>query len=417
MTGAEVRVAGPDDVTAAGALTAEAYLADGLLGDDDGYTDELRDAVRRAAEAVLLVAVARAPDGREAVVGTITVAPYGSSYAEVAEPGEVELRMLAVAPEARGQGIAARLMRAAMREAVTGGARRVVLSTLDAMAAAQRLYARLGFRAEPERDWGHEEVRLHVFTWTPPEAPGVLVEAATWQPVRVVVTDDGWRAGISGGFTQRANSALPLGHPTDLVAAVSRVEAVYDEAGLPALFRVGAGAPADLAAVLSLRGYTTRSDTDVLVRDTDEPAAPASGVRVSDEPDDGWLRAWLGVKNRAVDVGLARAVLGGSPAHYLTVVGDGVPVATLRVAYTDEWAGLSCLAVAPTARRSGLGRALTRQGVALARRYGAARAFVQVEAGNTVASGLYGQLGFLLADGYCYLVGPGGADDGHPLSR
>jgi ribosomal protein S18 acetylase RimI-like enzyme len=408
VTAVVVRVARPDDVPAAGALTAEAYLADGLLEDGDDYTAELRDAARRAAEAVLLVATAPVPGGGEAVVGTLTVAPYGSSYAEVAEPGEVELRMLAVAPEARGQGVAAQLMRAALREVAAGDARRVVLSTLDAMAAARRLYDRLGFAREPERDWGHEEVRLRVYTWTPPEAPGALVEAATWPPVRTVVTQDGWRAGLSGGFTQRANSALPLGRPADLAAAVDRVEAVYDEAGLPPVFRLGSGAPAGLADLLATRGYVPRSPTDVLVRETGEaarnPGGHVSGAHVSDEPDDAWLRAWLGVKDGAAEVDLARAVLTGAPAQYLTAVADGVTVGTLRVAYAEEWAGLSCLAVAPAARRGGLGRALTRQGLALAARRGAARAFLQVVADNAAAHALYAQLGFRLADGYRYVA-------------
>ncbi len=415
---AGIRVARPDDVVAVGALTAEAYVADGLLEDDDDYAAELRDAQRRAEEAVLLVAATPTLDGREAVVGTITVAPYGSSFAEVAEPGEVELRMLAVAPEARNQGIAAQLMRAALREALAGGARRVVLSTQDAMAAAQRLYARLGFVREPERDWGHEVVHLRVFTWTPPEAPGALVEAATWPPLRAHVTPDGWRVGISGGFTRRANSALPLGHPANLAAAVGRVEAVYDEAGLATVFRVGTGAPPALADELAARGYAERARTDVLVRAVEpvatRPLAHGGGraardgdgphVQVADEPDAAWLRAFLGLKQGA-DADVARAVLTGAPAQYLTAVAQGVVVGTLRVACTEQWAGLSCLAVAPEARRSGLGTALTRHGLALAYGHGAHRAFLQVEAANVDAAALYARLGFVLADGYRYLVG------------
>ena len=397
-----VRVARPDDVAAVGALTAEAYVADGLLEDDDDYAAELRDAQRRSDEAVLLVAALPTPDGREAVVGTITVAPYGSSYAEVAEPGEVELRMLAVAPEARNHGVAARLMRAALREGLAGGARRVVLSTQDAMAAAQRLYARLGFVREPERDWGHEVVHLRVYTWTPPEAPGALLEIATWPPLRTVVTDDGWRVGLSDGFTRRANSALPLGHPADLAAAVGRVEAVYDGAGLPPIFRVGTGAPAGLADELAGRGYAERALTDVLVRAVPEPAGEQVRAHVADEPDDVWLRAYLGVKQGA-DADLARAVLTGAPARYLTVMREGEPVGTLRVACAEQWAGLSCLAVAPGVRRTGLGGALTRHGLALAHEDGARRAFLQVEAANTGAAALYAELGFVLADGYRYL--------------
>ncbi len=415
VTGPVVRVARPDDVAAAGALTAEAYIADGLLDDDDGYAAELRDAQRRAAEAVLLVAVSATPDGREAVVGSITVAPYGSSYAEVSEPGEVELRMLAVAPEARHQGIAAGLMRAALREALAGGARRVVLSTQDAMVAAQRLYDRLGFVREPDRDWGHEVVHLRVYTWTPPEAPGALVEVATWPPLRTALTADGWRVGVSGGFTRRANSALPLAHPADLAVAVGRVEAVYAQSGLPSIVRLDTGAPAGLADELARRGYLERARTDVLVRAAGETAAaerhgaaPGSPdpprTHVSDQPDHAWLRAFLGVKGGSGQADLARGVLGGAPAHYLTAVLDGEPVGTLRVAYAEQWAGLSCLAVTPGARRTGLGRALTRQGLALAADQGARRVFLQVEAGNAGAAALYTELGFGLADGYRYLV-------------
>ena len=400
-----VRVARPHDVAAAGALTAEAYLADGLLDGEDAYTGELRDAARRAQEAVLLVAVAPTPAGGEAVVGSLTLAPYGSSYAEIAEPAELELRMLAVAPEVRGRGIAARLMRAALREALARGARRVVLSTLDAMATAQRLYARLGFVPQPDRDWGHENVRLHVFTWTPEAAPGAPVERATWPPLRTVVTQDGWRAGVSNGFTQRANSALPQRSTENLAAAVARVEAVYEGAGLPALIRVDSGGPEALGDLLLARGYEERSLTDVLVRPVGEPAAAVAGIHVSDEPDDAWLCAWLGVKAPLTDLALARAVLEGAPASYLTAVASGQVVGTVRVAVTEGWAALSCLAVDPHARRGGLGRALTDQALRVAAEHGAARAFLQVVDANPAAQTLYAGMGFRLADTYRYLAG------------
>ena len=113
----------------AGALTAEAYLADRLVDAGDAYADELRDAERRAREATLLVALIPPGEGDGAndrdddlvVVGTVTLAPYGTSYAEVAEPGELEIRMLAVAPEARRRGIAELLV---SRRAARGGRRR-----------------------------------------------------------------------------------------------------------------------------------------------------------------------------------------------------------------------------------------------------------------------------------------------------
>ena len=61
--GAVVRVAVGPQVADAGALTAEAYLADRLLDATDSYADELRDAERRAREATLLVATLPTDDG------------------------------------------------------------------------------------------------------------------------------------------------------------------------------------------------------------------------------------------------------------------------------------------------------------------------------------------------------------------
>lgn len=427
MSSVVVRVASGGQVADAGALTAEAYLADRLVDATDSYADELRDAERRAREATLLVALLPPGegDGGEAerddlvVVGTVTLAPYGTSYAEIAEPGELEIRMLAVAPEARRRGIAELLVSAALREAVASGARRVVLSTLDSMQAAQRLYKRLGFVAVPERDWGHVEVHLRVHTWTPPDAPGALVESATWPPARVVDVD-GWRVGLSGGLTRRANSVLPLGSPRDVGAALDRVEQLYAEAGQPSIVRVSRAATPALDDLLAERGYRAVSHTDVLVREVDDGSAeavrpPAGPVRVTiaDRPDDAWLAAWAGSKARLHATGaahdddgaslrLARAVLGGAPAIYLTATDASGPVGVIRAAFAEDWVALSSLVVVPSARRRGLGRSLTLRALHEAADRGARRAFLQVEAANTAAAALYTGLGFQPAERYVY---------------
>lgn len=449
-SGPAVVVASGRQVTDAGALTAEAYLADRLLDEGDSYERELRDAERRAEEATLLVATVpavdeapgwtdarisgwlpadRGPQGSarrdDVVVGTITIAAHGTSYAEIAVEGEVEVRMLAVAPEARGRGIAEALVNAALRHAVAAGAERVVLSTLDSMQAAQRLYARLGFEPQPERDWGHGEVRLRVHAWTPPPAPGVLVESATWPPVTTEVTKDGWRVGLSAGLTRRGNSALPLTVPVDLVAAVADVEERYAAHGQASILRVGPGTDPDgLAELLTARGYASVSETDVLVRVLDgrgsglgasesasdpgvrrlgTPVGPAPEIRVADAPDEAWVALWLGTKSQGTDPALARALLQGAPADYLSAVVDGRVVATMRVARAQGWAGLSCLVVADDARRRGLGRVLSLESLRLAAQHGCDRAFLQVEIENMAAARLYASLGFRPAQTYHYV--------------
>ena len=424
-TGPTVRLARHDEAAGAGMLTAEAYLADRLLDEDDEYEAQLRDATRRAREAMLLVATVPCEDsdGSETVVGTVTLAPHGTAYAEIAEPGELEVRMLAVAPRARGRGIAEALMRAALGYAVASGARRVVLSTLDSMVTAHRLYARLGFVPAPERDWGHEYVHLRVQVWTPPDPPGALVESRTWPPLRVVEVD-GWRVGVSAGLTRRANSALLTGTPMDPAGALDRLEQVYADAGLPSVVRTPRPDPRDgaerdgsarqcarIGALLDDRGYRTVSETDVLVRSlVGDPALPGRldlpGVRIAerDEPDDAWLALWLGAKDDTADRATGRAILTGVPASYLSMTStyDATPLAVVRVTLTDDWAALSCLVVAGSARRRGLARALTLRALHDASARGARRVFLQVEAHNAAAAALYWGLGFQPADRYAY---------------
>lgn len=149
-----VRVAEPADLDRVGQLTAHAYLADDLVEADHWYLDELRDAVRRADQATVLVAA----EG-DRVLGTITLAPAGSPYAEIAGPDEFELRMLAVDPDARGRGVGEMLMRAAIERGIGWGAAAVVLSTMPEMETAQRMYERMGLTRTPERDWEGESGR------------------------------------------------------------------------------------------------------------------------------------------------------------------------------------------------------------------------------------------------------------------
>ncbi|MDX3132249.1 GNAT family N-acetyltransferase [Streptomyces europaeiscabiei] len=146
-----IRHVAPDEYATLGEITAQAYLGDGLLdfGESDVYLGELRDVAKRAAEADVLVALA---DGQ--VLGGVTFVPAGGPMADIAAAGEAEIRMLAVAPEARGRGVGEALVRACVERARTvEGCVRVVLSTQRTMRAAHRIYERLGFTRTPERDW------------------------------------------------------------------------------------------------------------------------------------------------------------------------------------------------------------------------------------------------------------------------
>ena len=148
-----IRAAAPDELADVGELTVSAYAADGYLDATDDYSDELRDATRRAELATLLVAVDDRSDGVSQVLGTATFCLAGTPYAEVSRPGEAEFRMLAVAEEARGHGVGAALVQSCIDLARAAGSTALTLCSLKEMTPAHRIYQRLGFVRAPDRDW------------------------------------------------------------------------------------------------------------------------------------------------------------------------------------------------------------------------------------------------------------------------
>lgn len=247
---------------------------------------------------------------------------------------------------------------------------------------------------------------------TAPAAPGALTEMACWPPLRVVETSDGWRAGLSGGVTRRANSAVALRVPADVVRAVDEVEALYAAEGQRAVIRVGGATVDDVVdRELDRRGWATRSAADVLARelDGDDEQAPHAGAGDVDvtwarEPDEDWLGTYLAVKSGGAHGEVLRGILAGGDAWHVTARDRATSdvVGVIRVALADGWAALSCLMVEEAARRRGIGRTLTAAGLRLAREQGVTRAFLQVEQGNAAARALYDGLGFVHVDSYRY---------------
>jgi ribosomal protein S18 acetylase RimI-like enzyme len=144
----EVRQARVDEIALVGDLTVRAYVESGGLDPDADYVRTLARASDRAAAAPLYVAVR---DG--SVVGAVSLVRYGGEWADIAEPGELELRMLVVDPAALGTGVADALISAAADLAREYGDDRLVLSVIDDNEPAHRLYARHGFERAPSRDW------------------------------------------------------------------------------------------------------------------------------------------------------------------------------------------------------------------------------------------------------------------------
>ncbi|SEC76216.1 Predicted N-acetyltransferase YhbS [Nocardioides exalbidus] len=143
----ELRRIRREEHAAAGAVCVAAYEPF-LGGAEDDYRDRLRDVATRDAEAEVWVAV---EGGR--LLGLVTSCPPGSPWREIGRDDEGEFRMLAVDPTAQGAGAGTALARLCEERARAHGATGMALSSLAVMTSAHRVYGRLGYERDPERDW------------------------------------------------------------------------------------------------------------------------------------------------------------------------------------------------------------------------------------------------------------------------
>ncbi|WP_026119918.1 GNAT family N-acetyltransferase [Nocardiopsis potens] len=157
----------PEEAAEVGELRVAAYRAEDLLSVHPPYTEVLRR-LGSGGKGEILVAAHAAGDASDvdaaadpgggpgtapALLGTVMIEPWTPNSEVARGAHETEVRALAVAPQARGRGVARALMAEVERRAAARGADRIVLSTQPAMAAAQRLYTSRGFTRLPDRDW------------------------------------------------------------------------------------------------------------------------------------------------------------------------------------------------------------------------------------------------------------------------
>jgi N-acetylglutamate synthase len=241
-----------------------------------------------------------------------------------------------------------------------------------------------------------------------------------------------WLLRADGGFTGRANSALPLGDPgLPLAGAVDEVGAWYRARGLPPMIVIPgplgavtpdvglAGDPLD--ALLAARGWWVRSaPVVVMAADVgqvaglgqspggqpgpgDSGAAPS--VTFAARPDDAWLARYR-YQGAELPARAVRLLLSAPWQAFASLAVDGETAAVGRVSVGAGWAGITAVEVDPRYRRRGLATLMTRALAGEAARQGARRVFLQVEEGNLAARALYARCGFTEVHRYHYRVGP-----------
>ncbi len=234
---------------------------------------------------------------------------------------------------------------------------------------------------------------------------------AQFWPARETERYRGWILNWNDGVTWRANSVLPLESIEDvrLEEAIEHVIIFYNQRGTPPAFKVTeASEPKDIDKGLTDRGFEKGRSTHVQVMSIDElsdlyPKVPVDVIKVTDDSintlmyESGMgevaIEARRGIINRIEgDKGIARVMIDGKTA--------GVGLGVVR----EKWLGLFSIRTIPEYQHRGVGWSVTCALGMWGEDLGADRAFIQVEANNTEALGLYESIGFETMYDYWYRI-------------
>jgi ribosomal protein S18 acetylase RimI-like enzyme len=225
----------------------------------------------------------------------------------------------------------------------------------------------------------------------------------TW-PATENLENSGWLLRAAGGVTNRANSVLPLvanletGPLTDFAEKLKTAQDFYNKRNLPTIFQVAmptwqvlADKLRSIGAVETIHGNTMVADLTPAKQIVPAGYQIVQSSQVSDE--------WLAVQPTP---GIEKILLGCS-STYLTLVKDGLAIATCRIALAKGWSSLTRVYVHQDFRGLGLGKAIVAAALEASFEQGATKALLQVEASNAIAIGVYESLGFNFHHEYSYL--------------
>ncbi|WP_159614439.1 GNAT family N-acetyltransferase [Glutamicibacter sp. JC586] len=159
-----IELATVQDYQRVGELTAQSYFAAGHFDSPDHqYLKFVQKVAARAKDTEIYV-VRRHGE----ILGSMTLIQHGSSYADIALPGELEIRMLSVDPKAQRSGIGKAMVQASIdRARRESGLTAVSLTTGESWHSARALYESMGFIHQSQRDWlvPGTEIQLVVYRY------------------------------------------------------------------------------------------------------------------------------------------------------------------------------------------------------------------------------------------------------------
>jgi len=208
---------------------------------------------------------------------------------------------------------------------------------------------------------------------------------------------EGWLLRAGGGYTSRANSAVPLDF-SSTVGAIPAIVRWYSERGQPAWLSL----PERLVPVREIGAGVGIKPTRVMVADL-QPGHPDRDVRLRSRPDEDWLTLY----ERDVPTEVLTAVVDGE-VIFAGLAGAAVGRGAVTTAPDGtRWLGIAAVHVVAGQRRRGLARAVCAGLRAWGAECGATRSYVQVLSENTAAIALYESLGYRLHHHHRYVDAEG----------
>ncbi|MDX8538044.1 MULTISPECIES: GNAT family N-acetyltransferase [Mesorhizobium] len=232
-------------------------------------------------------------------------------------------------------------------------------------------------------------------------------------PAAAVHYDGTWVVRLTAGHpAKRLNSVNPLdpGDTQHIAERIGRASRRFDAYGRPLTFRISPLSGPVLSKHLDGEGWS-RFDESLVMR------LPLADARLDTAMDQiplkdisRFIGASLKVSGSDVSLrpGLSEIIGAIQPEAGLFALEDGnEPLATLICVHDGDLAGLFEIATDRSVRNQGHGRNLILSALKWARLRGAREAWLQVEAGNAPALGLYRSLGFEEVYRYHYRRPPG----------
>jgi len=223
---------------------------------------------------------------------------------------------------------------------------------------------------------------------------------------------DGWLLRYSPGKAKRARSvnAIAAGART-LDEKLAHVEAFYERVGLPCVFRITPYTqPPPLDAALADHGFLAREESRVMWTELQKASGPVtqagrfttlSGPEFADLV--ARLRGSPPAQAAAERQRIAHLAL---PALYTGLMLGDQPVSSGCVVIDDDVAGIFNMVTTPEQRGQGHATAIVEHLLQHASAAGARWAYLQVDAANAAARGVYRKFGFRDRYAYWYRARP-----------